>query len=56
VSTDMMNIYLNEMVKKYPGKEILLIMDQAPWHKSNSLELEEFSNIRIKFLPPILPN
>lgn len=49
----MMNIYLKEMEKEYPGKRILLIMDQAAWHKSESLEVSP--NIQIKFLPPYSP-
>ena len=49
----MMNIYLKEFVKEYPGKKVVLIMDQAAWHKSKSLQ--KFENIHIKFLPPYSP-
>lgn len=53
VNTEMMNIYLNEFEKEYSDKKILLIMDQAAWHKSKSLE--EFEKIQIRFLPPYSP-
>lgn len=46
VNTEMMNIYLKELKKTYPDKKLMLIMDQAPWHKSKSLE--EFENIQIR--------
>lgn len=53
VNTEMMNIYLKELKKTYPDKKLMLIMDQAPWHKSKSLE--EFENIQIRFLLPYSP-
>ena len=46
-------IYLRELKKAYSDKNIMLIMDQAAWHKSNSLN--KFENIYIKFLPPYSP-
>jgi len=53
VNTDMMNIYLNELVKNYADKNILLFMDQAAWHKSKSLN--KLDNVEIRFLPPYSP-
>ena len=53
VNTDMMNIYLNELVKKYAKKNILIFMDQAAWHKSKALK--KFDNVTIIFLPPYSP-
>jgi len=53
VNTDMMNLYLDELVKEYPGKNLLLFMDQAAWHKSRSLK--KLDNVKIKFLPPYSP-
>jgi hypothetical protein len=34
VNTEMMNLYLAEMSAAFPDKEIMLIWDQAGWHKS----------------------
>lgn len=53
VNIEMMNIYLKELEKAYSNKKMLLIMDQAPWHKSSSLQ--EFENIQTKYLPPYSP-
>ena len=53
VNTDMMNIYMNELTKAYHDKEIVLIMDQAGWHKAKDLNVP--NNITIKFLPPYSP-
>ncbi len=53
VNTEMMNIYLDNLSKEYGDKEILVIMDQAGWHKSNDLNIPK--NIQIKFLPSYSP-
>jgi len=53
VNTEMMNLYLAEMSAAFPDKEIMLIWDQAGWHKSNSLEVPD--NIVLKSLPPYSP-
>ena len=53
VNTEMMNLYLAEMSAAFPDKEIMLIWDQAGWHKSNSLKVPE--NIVLKSLPPYSP-
>jgi transposase len=53
VNTEMMNIYLKEFNAKYADKKIVIIMDQATWHRSHSLK--NYSNIEIKFLPPYSP-
>jgi hypothetical protein len=37
----MMNLYLAEMSTAFPDKEIMLIWDQAGWHKSNSLKVPD---------------
>ena len=49
----MMNLYLDDLVKEYPGKKLLLFMDQAAWHKSRYLKKPD--NVKIKFLPPYSP-
>jgi len=48
-----MNLYLAEMSAAFPDKKIMLIWDQAGWHKANSLKLPE--NIILKSLPPYSP-
>lgn len=41
------------MEQEFAGKKIMIIMDQAAWHKSDDLIVS--SNIQIKFLPPYSP-
>jgi len=53
VNTDMMQVYLNELSLANSGSKIILIMDQAGWHKSKILIVPE--NIEIWFLPPYSP-
>jgi len=53
VNTDMMNLYLEQMSLAYAGEEIVIIMDQAGWHKSKYLVVPE--NIDIIYLPPYSP-
>jgi len=48
-----MNIYLQELSNEYPGEEIILIMDQAGWHKSKDLIIPP--NIKFIYLPPYSP-
>jgi transposase len=48
-----MNLYLAEMSATFPDQKIMLIWDQAGWHKSNSLKVTE--NIVLKSLPPYSP-
>ncbi len=49
----MMQIYLDELSQSLDGKEIILIMDQAGWHKSKDLAVPK--NVEIWFLPPYSP-
>ena len=53
VNTEMMQIYLDEFSQSLGEKEIILIMDQAGWHKSKDLVVPK--NIDIWFLPPYSP-
>jgi transposase len=53
VNTECMNLYLQEMSKRYAGEKITLIMDGAGWHKSKKLTTPE--NITIFYLPPYSP-
>jgi len=53
VCTDMMNLYIQAFSEKYKDQKVILIMDQAGWHKSKDLVVPE--NITIIFLPPYSP-
>lgn len=53
VNTDMMNLYLKKLSKEYLDNKLLLIMDRAGWHRSNSLKIPK--NIKIMFLPSYSP-
>jgi transposase len=53
VDTDMINLYLAELSKSFHDKNILLIWDQAGYHRSKELNLP--INIKIEYLPPYSP-
>lgn len=53
VNTEMFQIYLDHFSLERADKKILLIMDQAGWHKSKSLLVP--SNITILYLPAYSP-
>ena len=52
-NTDCMNIFLDELSKKYPNDIILLCCDSAAWHKSKAICVPE--NIHLFFIPPYTP-
>ena len=51
--TEMMNIFLAEVSKVYKEYRLIIIVDQASWHKSKTLK--QFDNIRFVYLPPGRP-
>ena len=53
VNTDMMNVYLRELSQEFSDKEIMIVMDQAGWHRSKHLEIPD--RIRIEYLSPYSP-
>jgi transposase len=53
VNTECFNAYLCELAKAMTGRKLVLIMDGAGWHKSNSLIIPD--NIEIMYLPPYSP-
>ena len=53
VNTEMMNIFFEELSNQYPDKDILMILDQAGWHKAKDLKVTQ--NITLMFLPPYSP-
>ena len=48
-----MNIFLEELSKRYSDEMILLCCDGAAWHKANALQVPE--NIYLFFIPPYTP-
>lgn len=52
-NTKCMNIFLEEVSKRYPDDYILMVMDNASWHKSKGLVIPE--NIEIFPLLPYTP-
>lgn len=53
VDTEMMNLYLKKFSSAYKKDKIVLVMDQAGWHKSKDLCIPR--NIQIIYLPPYSP-
>jgi transposase len=53
VNTNCMNLFLEKLAAHYKGKDILLVMDCAGWHKSKKLKLP--SNLRPIYLAPYSP-
>jgi transposase len=47
--TTMMNIFLEEVSKYYKDYRLIILTDQASWHKSK--DLKKFDNIRFLYLP-----
>ena len=52
-NTDCMNIFLNEVSKRYPDDYILMVADNAAWHRSKGLNIP--NNIEIFPLLPYSP-
>lgn len=48
-----MNEFLRQLSKAYPNDYIILVMDNAIWHKSRALEVPP--NIEFAFIPPYTP-
>ena len=53
LDTEFMNIYLEKLSEKFKDKKIVLIMDNASFHKSKRLKIPK--NIKIYFIPPYSP-
>ena len=52
-NTEWTNEFLRQVSQAYPDDYILLVMDNAIWHKSSTLEIP--SNIELTFIPPYTP-
>ena len=52
-NTDCMNVFLRELSSAYPDDYILLLLDNAAWHRSATMEIP--SNIELCPLLPYTP-
>lgn len=52
-NTECMNLFLRELSRAYPEDYILLVIDNAAWHRSMALEVPD--NIRLYPLLPYTP-
>ncbi len=52
-NSDWMNEFLHQLSEAYPDDYIILVMDNAVWHKSQTLNIPE--NIEFTFIPPYTP-
>lgn len=48
-----MQIFLDEVASRHPDERILMVLDGAGWHQSESLRLP--TNLRLLKLPPYSP-
>jgi len=53
LDTQFLNVYLDKLSKEFKDENIVLIMDNASFHKSKKLDLPK--NIKIEFIPPYSP-
>jgi DDE superfamily endonuclease len=53
VNGDCMGLLLAEISERYPNDNIVMVLDGAGWHKSQSMPIP--SNIRLISLPPYSP-
>lgn len=53
VNAEMMSIFLEETSRRYPDEQVVMIMDQAGWHKAKRLKIP--ANIVLSWLPPYSP-
>ena len=53
VNAEMMSIFLEETSHRYSDEQVVMIMDQAGWHKAKRLKIP--ANIVLSWLPPYSP-
>lgn len=51
--SEAMEMFMKELAKEYSQYRLVLVMDQAAWHRTSNLKT--FGNIRIIYLPPYSP-
>lgn len=52
-STACMNVFLDEIAGRYPAQFIVMVLDGAGWHRSNTLKVPD--NMALLPLPPYAP-
>ena len=50
VNSDCMQIFIDEIASRYPDDNVVMVLDGAGWHKSQTLHLPD--HLRLLFLPP----
>jgi len=53
VNTEMMNLYLAQLAMAYPEEPVVLVLDQAGWHRSAKLRVPP--TIHLEYLPAYSP-
>lgn len=53
VNAPCMQLFIDEVASRYPGENLIMVLDGAGWHKAGSLKLPD--NVRLHFLPPYSP-
>jgi len=53
VNAEMMSLFLEEASRQYLDEQVVMIMDQAGWHKAKRLNVPD--NITLHWLPPYSP-
>jgi transposase len=53
VNTPTMSFYLDYVSRRHPDEHVVIIMDQAGWHKARKLRIPR--NITLHWLPPYSP-
>lgn len=53
VNSECMQVFLDEVARRYPNDNIVMVLDGAGWHKSQLFALPE--NLKLHFLPPYSP-
>ena len=53
MNSDMFQVFLNELAKETEGRQVILALDNASWHKAKKLT---WHHIEAKYLPPYSPD
>ena len=53
VNARCMQLFIDEVARRYPDENLIMVVDGAGWHKAGSLQLP--GNLRLHFLPPYSP-
>jgi transposase len=53
VNSTCMQLFLDEITRRYPEENVIMVLDGAGWHKSKAFRLGD--HLRLLFLPPYSP-